>query len=68
MQLLISKRLGFLPDEASALLLTRTEELLRQLTALCTAIERSSLRSGSYSAKLHHFPLPIAHCPLPRGP
>jgi four helix bundle protein len=49
-QLLISKRLGFLPDETSTLLLTRTEELLRQLTALCTAIEHSSLRSGSNSA------------------
>jgi four helix bundle protein len=49
-QLFISKRLGYLPDEASALLLTKTEDLLRQLTALYTAIERSSARGGSIPA------------------
>ncbi|HET9659443.1 MAG TPA: four helix bundle protein [Thermomicrobiales bacterium] len=49
-QLFISKRLGHLPDEASALLLTKTEDLLRQLTALYTAIERSSARGGSIPA------------------
>lgn len=46
-QLVISKRLGYLSDDDSASLLKRTDDLLRQLTALCTAIERSSPRGGS---------------------
>jgi four helix bundle protein len=48
--LFISKRLGYLPDEASTLLLTETEDLVRQLTALYTTIERSSACSGSIPA------------------
>jgi len=48
-QLIISRRLGYLPEESAAFLLTKTEELLRQLTALGSAIERSSLRTGNSS-------------------
>jgi four helix bundle protein len=49
-QLIIAMRLGYLSDETAALLLKKTEDLLRQVTALCSAVERSSPRRESTSA------------------
>jgi four helix bundle protein len=45
-QLLLSKRLGYLDGDAAETVLMSTGELLRQLTALCAAIERSATRDA----------------------
>ena len=48
-QLELSKRLSYLDQEAATQLLASTNELLRQLTSLCTAIERSAVRGDGRS-------------------
>ncbi|MCA9858552.1 MAG: four helix bundle protein [Thermomicrobiales bacterium] len=40
--LLIAKRLGYLDDGSSSSLLSKTDELMRQLTSMHSAIERSA--------------------------
>ncbi len=40
-QLLIAKRLGYMDERSSSSLLSKTDELMRQLTSMYSAIERS---------------------------
>ncbi len=45
-QLFIAKQLGYLDERSSSLLLSRTDDLMRQLTSMYSAIERSARRGG----------------------
>lgn len=47
-QLLLARRLDYLDDQVSGVLLSKTDDLLRQLTAMYTAIERSGHEHGPH--------------------